>query len=61
MEEEKPEKQQQIIELKHNDSSTQYKIACEKKTTEAIWQDLKRRDFCEPVNEDVHFPSLLNI
>ena len=35
-EEEKPEKQQLIIKLKHIDSSTHYKIACQRKVVQAI-------------------------
>ena len=56
-EEEKPEKQQLIIELKHIGSSTHYKIACERKAIEAIQQDSDSRDFYNPVNGDVHFPE----
>ena len=56
-EEEKPEKQQLIIELKHTESSTRYKIARDRKAIEAIQQDLDSRDFYDPVNVDVHFPE----
>ena len=44
-EEEKPEIQQLITELKHIDSSNHYKIACERKDIEAIQPDLDSRDF----------------
>ena len=56
-EEEKPEKQQLIIELKHIGSSTHYQIACERKAIEAIQQDLDSRDVYNPVNVHVHFPE----
>ena len=56
-EEEKPEKQQLIIELKHIELFTHYKIARERKAIEAIQQDLDSKDFHDPVNVDVHFPD----
>ena len=55
--EKKLEKQQLIIDLKHTESSTHYKIAHKRKTIEAIQQDLDSRDFYDPVNMDVHFPE----
>ena len=55
--EKNPEKQQLIIDLKHTESSTHYKIAHKRKTIEAIQQDLDSRDFYDPVNMDVHFPE----
>ena len=46
-----------IIELKHIESSTHYKIAHERNTIEAMQQDLDSRYCYDPVNVNVHFPE----
>ena len=55
--EEKPEKQQLIIELKQIASSTHYQIDCERKAIETIQQYKDSRDFHNPVNLDVYIPE----
>ena len=55
--EEKPEKQQLIFELKHIESSTHYKIVRKRKAIETIQQDLDSRDFYNPVYVDIQFPE----
>ena len=55
--EEKPEKQQLIFELKHIESSTHYKIVRKRKAIETIQQDLDSRDFYDPVYVDIQFPE----
>ena len=56
-EEEKPENQQLIIELKQIASSTHYQIDRKRKAIEAMQQDLDSRDFHNPVNVNVYIPE----
>ena len=58
--EKKLEKQQLIIDLKHTESSTHYKIAHKRKTIEAIQQNLDSRDFYDPAKRGCSFPRETN-